>query len=241
MVSGLAQTAADALPLPSHDDIYYHHQRLRLLDEEEEQALSVEERQQHQLQLQLQQQQQQAVKEQRKRRERPKLSSSLSSSSLSSSPTLVRRKSQAKNKGTPKTGVDAISNDDDEEDELEGSVGLSKQVSQLSIREGYTSARQGNGDEEEEEGLGWDLEDKELLESLEAEVLLEQETRISFAQSNSNSKNNSHIQNTDHDDKISNNNSNNNSKMDPRTGSDLDTPARNALESSTALASKKNE
>ncbi|KAF9404407.1 hypothetical protein BGZ94_004198 [Podila epigama] len=38
MVTGLAQTAADALPLPSHDDIYYHHQRLNLLDEEDEEG-----------------------------------------------------------------------------------------------------------------------------------------------------------------------------------------------------------
>ncbi|KAI8345852.1 hypothetical protein B0O80DRAFT_504029 [Mortierella sp. GBAus27b] len=35
MVSGLAQSSADALPLPIHDDIYYHHQRLSLLDENE--------------------------------------------------------------------------------------------------------------------------------------------------------------------------------------------------------------
>ncbi|KAG0254960.1 hypothetical protein DFQ27_006526 [Actinomortierella ambigua] len=40
MVNGLAQTAADVLPLPSQDEIYYHHQRLQLLDEEEEAALS---------------------------------------------------------------------------------------------------------------------------------------------------------------------------------------------------------
>ncbi|KAI8345804.1 hypothetical protein B0O80DRAFT_503983 [Mortierella sp. GBAus27b] len=38
MVSGLAQSAADALPLPSHDDIYYHHQRLNLLDENENES-----------------------------------------------------------------------------------------------------------------------------------------------------------------------------------------------------------
>ncbi|KAF9974385.1 hypothetical protein BGZ73_002210 [Actinomortierella ambigua] len=40
MVNGLAQTAADVLPLPSQDEIYYHHQRLQLLDEEDEQGWS---------------------------------------------------------------------------------------------------------------------------------------------------------------------------------------------------------
>ena len=211
MVSGLAQTAADALPLPSHDDIYYHHQRLRLLDEEEEQALSIEERQQHQQQ---QQQLQQAIKEQRKRRERPKLSSS----SLSS-PNLVRRKSQAKNKEKSQAVVDEISQDDDIEDSV------SKQVSQLSVREGYASvhaAEEGDGDDEE--GLGWDIEDKELLESLEAEVLEHGKMTDNIISNNNN-----------------NNNSDKNNMTDPRTGSNLDTPARNALESSTALASKKNE
>ncbi|KAF9375378.1 hypothetical protein CPB97_011501, partial [Podila verticillata] len=69
MVTGLAQTAADALPLPSHDDIYYHHQRLNLLDEEDEEGIS-QELLLHQQKIQLQQANEQRRLERLKEKER---------------------------------------------------------------------------------------------------------------------------------------------------------------------------
>ncbi|KAG0006025.1 hypothetical protein BGZ79_010012 [Entomortierella chlamydospora] len=148
MMSGLAQTAADALPLPSQDDIYYHHQRLRLLDEEEGDPASAEQRQQHH--------QQQDKEQRRKERQREKErrlavnESSESSSELSGvarSPSLVRRTSR-------KTAAS-------QEKKLE-----SDRKEPLDIQ----NTKASNFTQEDEEALEWGIEDKELLASLEADV-----------------------------------------------------------------------
>ncbi|KAG0205764.1 hypothetical protein BGX28_002687 [Mortierella sp. GBA30] len=209
MVSGLAQTAADALPLPSHDDIYYHHQRLRLLDEDEEQNPSAE---------QLQQAKEQRRKERQKEKgrrllEKESIGSIEQSASVSRASSLVRRISRAK-KDQSKT----MATDGSLSDSQTIAVGsISGQVSQLSIRDEFADNNKGtdrsDGVTDEDEEVGWDIEDKELLESLEAEVL--DQAKVS-------------------DEK---------DKMDHRNGSSIDTPVRNTLESSTAynLASKKND
>ncbi|KAG0300921.1 hypothetical protein BGZ98_008771 [Dissophora globulifera] len=206
MMSGLAQTAADALPLPSHDDIYYHHQRLRLLDEEEEQNLSAE-------QLQQRQQQQQAREQRRRERQREKerklqeKAQSGSSSELSGvnrSPSLVRRTSRpsAAKKGAALAGTEGES--------------LSRSASQLSLQDkpkpAQGSSASGLG-QDEEEAVEWNIEDRELLESLEADVRDQEKGAMNVT------------------------------KMEPETGTQVDTPMRTAVQSSTSftLASKKND
>ncbi|KAF9548820.1 hypothetical protein EC957_005493 [Mortierella hygrophila] len=156
MMSGLAQTAADVLPLPSHDDIYYHHQRLRLLDEEDEEPLTAEQQQQL---IQLQQAKEQRRKERlrlKQEKERRLLekgqSGSGSESGLNRSGSLVRRSSSRK----VAKGVEKITTEKQQADEDVSSS--SKTIQQLSIRD------------EEEEGQGWDMEDKDLMASLEADV-----------------------------------------------------------------------
>lgn len=156
MMSGLAQTAADVLPLPSHDDIYYHHQRLRLLDEEDEEPLTAEQQQQL---VQLQQAKEQRRKERlrlKQEKERRLLekgqSESGSEGGLNRSGSLVRRSSSRK----VAKGVEKITTEKQQADEDVSSS--SKTIQQLSIRD------------EEEEGQGWDMEDKDLMASLEADV-----------------------------------------------------------------------
>ncbi|KAF9201188.1 hypothetical protein BGZ49_008577 [Haplosporangium sp. Z 27] len=215
MMSGLAQTAADALPLPSHDDIYYHHQRLRLLDEEEENDSLTEE--------QRQQLQQQQIKEQRRRdrqREKEKRLAAAAAASESGndpsgspselsgvtrSPSLVRRTSRK-----------ALAS----QEKAEKEESLSRSVSQLLIRDeplgtqnkGVNTSATHKAVQHDEEALDWGIEDKELLESLEADV--RQDTSVL-------------------------------NKIDPKLGSPIDTPVRRAMEPSTtptlALASKKND
>ncbi|KAF9323001.1 hypothetical protein BG006_001853 [Podila minutissima] len=158
MVSGLAQTAADALPLPSHDDIYYHHQRLNLLDEEDEEGISPELLlQQQKIQLQHAKEQrrlERLMEKERRLQERNRSgdildpaepSAAVDSSSARPAGTLVRR-SSSRLKTKTMTG--------------EGEVSLSRTVSQLLIHEDK------KGDLEE--GGEWDsLEDKALMASLE--------------------------------------------------------------------------
>jgi len=137
-VSGLAQTAADALPLPSHDDIYYHHQRLHLLDEDDASAAAERARQQQ-------------AKEQRLRDIKSEQENGRNGSSTASgkgrSRSLARRTSRQKVAG--------------KEDRS-----LSKTVSQLSIR-GEEKVNGGSRpDHDEEEASEWNMDDRELLESL---------------------------------------------------------------------------
>lgn len=166
MMSGLAQTAADALPLPSHDDIYYHHQRLRLLDEEDEEPLMEEQQQQL---SQLQQAKEQRRKERlrlKQEKERRLLEKGQSGAALATSGSgsgseggmnrsgsLVRRSSSRK----VTKGVEKITTDENQQVDEDVSSS-SKTIQQLSIRD------------EEEEGQGWDMEDKDLMASLEADV-----------------------------------------------------------------------
>ncbi|KAF9106523.1 hypothetical protein BGX27_009121 [Mortierella sp. AM989] len=199
MVSGLAQTAADALPLPSHDDIYYHHQRLRLLDEEEEEgSASAELRQQRQQNKEQRRRERQKEKERRfAGNENGESSSELSG--VTRSPSLVRRTSRKAGASQEKAGK--------LESEESESVSHSRSVSQLLIRKESNPVA-------EEEALEWGIEDKELLESLEADVR-GQKQGISTA-----------------------------SKIDSEMGSPIDTLMRTAMEPSTttlALASKKND
>jgi len=178
MMSGLAQSAADALPLPSHDDIYYHHQRLRLLDEEEE----------HQQPTEQQIQQQQQAKEHRRRerlREKERLrqlekgsdglveggGSSPRSGGVARSPSLVRRTSRQKSlKGTSSKG---------DQEHSSSTSSLSKTVSLLDIedenQESNTASKVGMRTSTEGAGGDWELEDKEILESLEADVRRQQQ------------------------------------------------------------------
>ncbi|KAG0088572.1 hypothetical protein BGZ93_010352 [Podila epicladia] len=158
MVSGLAQTAADALPLPSHDDIYYHHQRLNLLDEEDEESISPELLlQQQKIQLQHAKEQrrlERLMEKERRLQERNKSGDILDpteplavdSSSARPAGTLVRR-SSSRLKSKTITG--------------EGEVSLSRTVNQLSIHENK------KGDLEETGGEWDSLEDKALMEALE--------------------------------------------------------------------------
>ncbi|KAI8596855.1 hypothetical protein EDD21DRAFT_387026 [Dissophora ornata] len=215
MMSGLAQSAADALPLPSHDDIYYHHQRLRLLDEEEEEQLSAEQQQQRQHHLQqLQQAKEQRRRERQKEKEREKERrfiektqsvSSLESSGASQSPSLVRRSSRRSGPQKSSASIAIESKDDS----------LSDSVSQLMIREGpkVVNGSSASG-QDEEEALEWNIEDQELLESLEADVRGQKKGTAEM-----------------------------NAKAGSGMGSPIDTPTRTALEPSTtfALASKKND
>ncbi|KAG0036161.1 hypothetical protein BGZ82_004599 [Podila clonocystis] len=157
MVSGLAQTAADALPLPSHDDIYYHHQRLNLLDEEDEEGISPElllQQQKIQLQHAKEQRRLERLKEKERRLQERNQSGDIldpaeplavDSSSARPAGTLVRR-SSSRLKTKTMTG--------------EGEVSLSRNVSQLSIHEVKKDL--------EETGGEWDsLEDKALMAALE--------------------------------------------------------------------------
>lgn len=137
VVSGLAQTAADALPLPSHDDIYYHHQRLHLLDDDEDASAASA--------AQKAQQQQQRSRDMKSEQENGS-SSDLAGTGRSRS--LARRTSRQK--------VQA------KEDRS-----LSKRVSQLSIRGEEAGLNGGSrADHDEEEASEWNMDDKELLESL---------------------------------------------------------------------------
>lgn len=187
MMSGLAQSAADALPLPSHDDIYYHHQRLRLLDEEEGQQPLTEQ--------QIQQQQQ--AKEQRRRerlREKERLrqlekgsdgsvegGSSPKSGGVGRSPSLVRRTSRQKSlKGTSSKG----SQDNSSSNLLSSS--LSKTVSLLDIEDersesNMASSKVGMRTSTEGAGGDWEMEDKDILESLEADVRRQQQQEATTA------------------------------------------------------------
>ncbi|KAG0368154.1 hypothetical protein BGZ54_002549 [Gamsiella multidivaricata] len=223
MVSGLAQTAADALPLPSHDDIYYHHQRLRLLDEEEEEALSVEEQQQRH------QQQQQQAKE-RRRRERQKEREKEKERRLqegeqggsSSDPAGVARSPSLKRRTSRKTDLEMNSNQNKadnlttEQQETEKDS-LSRSISQSSIQEGpkskLGSTIAAGLAQDEEEALEWDIEDRELLESLEADVREQEKGSAEMI------------------------------KTVPELRSAVDTPVRSGLGPSTAfaLSSKKND
>ncbi|KAG0331499.1 hypothetical protein BG000_010839 [Podila horticola] len=157
MVSGLAQTAADALPLPSHDDIYYHHQRLNLLDEEDEEGISPELLlQQQKIQLQHAKEQRRLERLQEKERrlqERNKSGDNLDQAeplavdSSSTRPGTLVRRSSSRLKSKAMAG--------------EGEVSLSRNVSQLSIHENKKDGL-------EETGGEWDsLEDKALMAALE--------------------------------------------------------------------------
>ncbi|KAG0252066.1 hypothetical protein BG011_007217 [Mortierella polycephala] len=163
MVSGLAQTAADALPLPSHDDIYYHHQRLRLLEDGGEEGLL------------LGLEQQQANEQQRQDRIKGK-----------GDQVLERGQRLDSSKGQAKNSMDGL--------QEAGRGSLSRTISQLSIREetessitvSSLSAAQDQEEEEEvEEGEEWNIEDKELLESLEADVQLQSQNTIGTDKSRS--------------------------------------------------------
>ncbi|KAF8930779.1 hypothetical protein BGZ47_000391 [Haplosporangium gracile] len=167
MVSGLAQTAADVLPLPSHDDIYYHHQRLRLLDEEDEEPLTAEQ-QQHQIQLQHAKEQRRKerlrLKQEKERRllEKGQSGASLATASsgsggeggLNRSGSLVRRSSSRK----VGKSIEKLTTEAGQEKQVEGDDVSIKTIQQLSIRD------------EDEEGQGWNMEDKDLMASLEADV-----------------------------------------------------------------------
>ncbi|KAG0349508.1 hypothetical protein BG004_005170 [Podila humilis] len=184
MVSGLAQTAADALPLPSHDDIYYHHQRLNLLDEDDEEGGGDEEhrrRRQEEMFLQQQKIELQQAKEQRRQeraqeKERRQLernksgidesdpAESLTAETASSARpkgNLVRRSSSRKKLVSGETNGGG------------GGGSLSRSVNQLSVQEEPKSVKKQHdlmGMEMEDGASGWDnLEDKELLAALEAE------------------------------------------------------------------------
>ncbi|KAF9102783.1 hypothetical protein BGX29_004180 [Mortierella sp. GBA35] len=179
MMSGLAQTAADVLPLPSHDDIYYHHQRLRLLDEEDEEPLTPEQQQQQTQLIQAKEQRRKErlrLKQQEKERrllEKGQSGSPLtgegSSGELNRSSSLVRRAS-SHNKLAKAVKVDASATTegtqsrDDDDDEL------SKTIQQLSI--GLEHLQQ-----DEEDGQEWDMEDKDLMASLEAVVRGQQQQK----------------------------------------------------------------
>ncbi|KAG0255723.1 hypothetical protein BGZ95_005697 [Linnemannia exigua] len=175
MMSGLAQTAADALPLPSHDDIYYHHQRLRLLDEEDEEPLTVEQQQQQILLLQAKEQRRKErlrlKQEKEKEKERRLLETGSGSGSetaggagagLSRSGSLVRRSSSRKIGTAKAASVDSATGGSGKKQDEEMS---SKTIQQLSIRD-------------EEDGEGWGMEeDKDLMASLEAEVHRQQKKK----------------------------------------------------------------
>ncbi|KAF9539192.1 hypothetical protein BGW38_009954, partial [Lunasporangiospora selenospora] len=136
MMTGLAQSAAEALPLPSHDDIYYHHQRMHLLDETDEEM----ERQRQQQRLQQQQQQQASTR-------------------------LARSTSRGRGDRAVVSSTTS---------KMDRTRSLSQTVSQLSIQEEetvQTEKKLGRVlDEEEEEEGEWEIEDKDLLKDLEAEV-----------------------------------------------------------------------
>ncbi|KAI8352190.1 hypothetical protein B0O80DRAFT_530150 [Mortierella sp. GBAus27b] len=136
MVSGLAQSAADALPLPSHDDIYYHHQRMNLLDENESDSVAERARR-----PEAKEQQKEALSG-RDDVEKKSEGSSTERAAASYSRSVVRRSSRKSFiNDSPSTDV----------------------VSQLSVQE---VSRSSHTNDDEEEAPEWNIEDKELLESL---------------------------------------------------------------------------
>ncbi|KAF9927994.1 hypothetical protein BGZ65_006493 [Modicella reniformis] len=158
MMSGLAQSAADALPLPSHGDIYYHHQRLRLLGEEEDESLAAGRAQQQE------QHQQQAKELQRQGRQKEKKEKK--ENGLSELAGVGRSRSLVRLASRPKFAKDSTQGTDDNDRSLSNIVG------QFSVKE---EPKKGHGqrsgqDQDEEEASEWNIEDKELLESLELDT-----------------------------------------------------------------------
>jgi hypothetical protein len=157
MMTGLAQTAADVLPLPSHDDIYYHHQRLRLLDEEDEGPLTVEQQQQQILLIQAKEQRRKERLRLKQEKERRLLEKSGDASSAGSSEGGLNRSGSLVRRSSSRKTAKAVEKITEISQEKQVEEDISKTIQQLSIQD-------------DEEGQGWDMDDKELMANLEADV-----------------------------------------------------------------------